>query len=78
MDLSRWIIRHADFTPDKTALRFEGKEISYAEFAAMIEALAAAMANKLDVSRGDRVAVLSLNSPVTLALLIVYPTAPIC
>ncbi|MBT7747360.1 MAG: AMP-binding protein [Alphaproteobacteria bacterium] len=69
MDLSRWIIRHADFTPDKTALRFEGKEISYAEFAAMIEALAAAMANKLDVSRGDRVAVLSLNSPVTLALL---------
>ena len=69
MDLSRWIIRHADFTPDKTAIRFEGENISYAEFAATIEVLTAVLSRRLDVRRGDRIAVLSLNSPMTLALL---------
>jgi fatty-acyl-CoA synthase len=69
MDLSCWITRHADFTPDKTALRFEGENISYADFSATIEALAATLSGRLDVGKGDRIAVLSLNSPLTLALL---------
>ena len=69
MDLSCWITRHADFTPDKTALRFEGENISYADFSSTIESLAAAMSGRLDVRKGDRIAVLSLNSPLTLALL---------
>ena len=69
MDLSRWITRHADFTPDKTALRYEGRDISYGEFSSIIDALSVALENELDVGRGDRIAVLSLNSPVTLALL---------
>jgi fatty-acyl-CoA synthase len=69
MDLSRWITRHADFTPDKTALRYEGESISYAEFSGTIDALASSLSDRLNVGRGDRIAVLALNSPMTLALL---------
>jgi fatty-acyl-CoA synthase len=69
MDLSHWITRHADFTPDKTALRSAGEKISYAGLDETIGALSAILVDRLDVKPGDRVAVLSLNSPMTLALL---------
>jgi len=37
MDLSDWIKCHADTTPDKPAILFEGGEISYASLARLID-----------------------------------------
>jgi fatty-acyl-CoA synthase len=69
MNLSEWITKHAGFTPDKPAIRFEGEEISYAALAARIEAAAWALKHELGVLPGDRVAHLGLNSPEMLILL---------
>ncbi|MGH6912591.1 MAG: AMP-binding protein, partial [Geminicoccales bacterium] len=69
MELSDWIERRADFTPDKPALRFEGRAISYRELAGRIGRLAAMLKRELGVGRGDRVAYLGLNSPEMLDLL---------
>jgi fatty-acyl-CoA synthase len=69
MDLADLIDRNAAFTPDKPALRFQGQVWSYAVFSARIAALARGMKSQLGVQRGDRVAVLALNSPDYLALL---------
>ncbi len=69
MNLSDWIERHAAFTPDKPAIRFEGAEISYAAFADRIERLAAMLKDRLKVGRGDRVAHLGANTPEFLDLL---------
>lgn len=69
VDLSELIARNAAFTPLKTALRFEGRTLSYAAFAARIDAAAAALSSELGVCRGDRIAVLALNHPDTLVLL---------
>ncbi len=69
MNLSHWIERWADFQPDKTAIRFEGEDISYAAFDARIRRVAAMLRNGLGIGRGDRVAFLGLNSPDMLALL---------
>ena len=60
--------RHAVATPDRVALRFEGAEWTYAALASWIETEADALA-ALGVGQGDRVAVLALNHPRTLALL---------
>src|SRR6202011_3902398 len=69
MDLSDLIARNADFTPDKVALRFEGRSLSYAQFAARIVAAARALKSQLGVARGDRVAILAANHPDYLVLL---------
>ena len=69
MDVSHWIERWADFHPDKTAIRFEGREISYAALNARIRRTAASMRESLGVGYGDRVAFLGFNSPDMLALL---------
>ncbi|MBW7970056.1 long-chain fatty acid--CoA ligase [Bradyrhizobium sp. BR 10289] len=69
MDLCSLIDRNAAFTPDKTAIAFEGKRLSYAAFAARIERTATALKQELGVGRGDRVAILSLNRPDYLVLL---------
>jgi fatty-acyl-CoA synthase len=69
MNLADWIERQAGFTPDKTAIRFEGREISYAALAQRIEAAAWALKHELGVTPGDRVAHLGLNSPEMLVLL---------
>ena len=69
MDLADLIDRNAAFTPDKPALRYQGQAWSYAVLSARIAALARAMRSQLGVHRGDRVAVLGLNSPEYLALL---------
>jgi fatty-acyl-CoA synthase len=66
--LSAWIERVAGLTPDKTAIRFPGRELSYAELAALIDRLAAALAFS-GVKHGDCVAFLGFNSPEMLALL---------
>ena len=69
MDLSDLIARNAAFTPDKPALIFESEILSYAAFHARIEQTARALKTEFGVSRGDRVAILSLNRPDYLVLL---------
>ncbi len=69
MDLCSLIDRNAAFSPNKTAIAFEGDRLSYAAFAARIERTATALKQELGVGRGDRVAILSLNRPDYLVLL---------
>ncbi|WP_027576946.1 class I adenylate-forming enzyme family protein [Bradyrhizobium sp. WSM1743] len=69
MDLCSLIDRNAAFAPDKIAIAFEGKRLTYAAFAARIERTATALKQELGVGRGDRVAILSLNRPDYLVLL---------
>ena len=69
MDLSDLIERNAAFTPDKPATIFEGEVLSYAAFSARIAQAARALKAEYGVSRGDRVAILSLNRPDYLVLL---------
>lgn len=69
MDLSHWIARWADFQPGKTAIRFEGDDITYAAFDDRIRRVAVMLQGELGVGRGDRVAFLGLNSPDMLALM---------
>ena len=69
MDLSDLIARNAAFTPDKSALIFEGERLSYRAFYEHIERAAHALNAEFGVSRGDRVAILSLNRPDYLVLL---------
>ena len=69
MDLCSLIERNAAFAPEKPAIRFEDKSLSYAELDARIELTARALKSEFGVSRGDRVAILSLNRPEYLVLL---------
>jgi fatty-acyl-CoA synthase len=69
VDLSSLIERNAAFAPDKPALHFEGMTLNYAAFAARIEQTARALKSRLGISRGDRIAILSLNRPDYLVLL---------
>ena len=68
MDLSHWIERHACFSPQAPAIRFEESTISYAELARRI-ARAAAVLHRLGVRQGDVVAWLGFNNPLVLSLL---------
>src|SRR5258705_9267698 len=69
MDLSDLIDRNTAFTPDKAAIRFQGRTLSYADLAARIAATARALKSRLGVGRGDRVAILAANHPDYLVLL---------
>jgi fatty-acyl-CoA synthase len=69
VDLCSLIERNAAFAPDKPALIFEGETLGYAAFASRIEQTARALKAEFGVSRGDRVAILSLNQPDYLVLL---------
>jgi fatty-acyl-CoA synthase len=69
MDLSNLIARHAAFSPHKPALIFEGEVLGYRAFHERIETAAKALKATYGVSRGDRVAILSLNRPDYLVLL---------
>jgi fatty-acyl-CoA synthase len=69
MDLSDLIARNADFTPDKIALRFGGRNFTYAQFAVRIAVAARALKSQLGIAHGDRVAVLAANHPDYLVLL---------
>src|SRR5262249_119719 len=63
-----WIAHHAMRTPDKTALVDLATErsFSYLELDDRIGRLAQHLRGKLSVKRGDRVAVLALNTTDTL------------
>jgi fatty-acyl-CoA synthase len=69
MDLSDLIERNAAFTPDKPAIRFAGRVLSYGGLARQIALTAAALGRELGVSRGDRVGILAANHPDYLTLL---------
>jgi fatty-acyl-CoA synthase len=69
LDLSDLIARNAAFSPHKPALIFEGEVLSYRAFSERIETTARALKAEFGVSRGDRVAILSLNRPDYLVLL---------
>ncbi len=68
MNLPDWIASNAGLTPAKPAIRFPGRDVSYAALAALVEQLAAALAAS-GVKRGGCVAYLGFNSPEMLALL---------
>jgi fatty-acyl-CoA synthase len=69
LDLSDLIARNAAFSPHKPALIFESEVLSYRAFHQRIETAAQALKAEFGVSRGDRVAILSLNRPDYLVLL---------
>ncbi|RXH19484.1 class I adenylate-forming enzyme family protein [Bradyrhizobium guangzhouense] len=69
MDLCSLIDRNAAFAPDKTAIAFEGQQLSYAAFAHRIERIATVLKQQFSVGRGDRVAILSQNRPDYMVLL---------
>jgi fatty-acyl-CoA synthase len=69
MDISNWIERWADFAPDKVAIRFEGRDLTYRALRDRIRATARMLAGEMGIGRGDRVAFLGFNSPEMLALL---------
>jgi fatty-acyl-CoA synthase len=69
VDLSDLIARNADFTPDKVALRFSGRSLTYAALSRRIAAAARALKSQLGIARGDRVAILAANQPDYLVLL---------
>jgi fatty-acyl-CoA synthase len=68
MDLAHWIERSAAFAPDKLAIRFADRDLSYAGFAERIRQTGTRLA-ALGVERGDVVAYLGRNHPDLLALL---------
>jgi len=68
MNIAHWIDKWAVATPHKTAIRFEGQEISYAEFNDQIKAIACTLKGRLGRQPGDRIAYLGQNHPRILAL----------
>ncbi|MCP5367832.1 MAG: long-chain fatty acid--CoA ligase [Hyphomicrobiales bacterium] len=69
MNLADWIDRWAGFAPGKTAIHCEGRYLSYADMADRVARLAGILRHRLEVRRGDRVAVIGYNSADTLVLL---------
>jgi fatty-acyl-CoA synthase len=68
VDISGWVARWASWTPDRTAVRFEGREVSYAELEHSVGA-AAAWLRAAGARSGDRVAYLGPSCPELLVLL---------
>jgi fatty-acyl-CoA synthase len=68
-DISLWIERHAGLFPGRTAVRFQGQTLSYADLGRDIERAAAMLHGELGLRRGDRIAWLGLNHPHMLGLL---------
>ncbi len=69
MDISHWISHWADWHDTKTAVHFEGRNISYGEMDARVRHLAVMLQSHLGVGKGDRVVHLGYNSPELLELL---------
>ncbi len=54
MNISQWIERHADFSPNKVALYDEGQWLTYAELAKAVDATARMLKWELGIGRGDQ------------------------
>ncbi|MCY1336917.1 Long-chain-fatty-acid--CoA ligase [compost metagenome] len=61
MYITQGLHRHLQRRPNATAIRFQGRSVSYAEFGERVARLAGAL-KQLGVVSGDRVAMLSVNS----------------
>jgi fatty-acyl-CoA synthase len=68
VDISGWIAHWASWTPDKSALRFEARDVSYAELEQSVGSVSAWLRGG-GVLPGDRVACLGPNCPELLELL---------
>lgn len=68
MDVSAWIAHWAGWTPDRTALRFEDRPISYAELEQEVAATAGWL-RTCGIRPGERVGYLGPNCPELLELL---------
>ena len=68
MNLSDWIDRHAELTPTKMAIRCGERQVTYGEMAQNVSRLAGALKTRLDIVRGDRVALLAQNAAQSLVL----------
>ena len=68
MEISRWIDHAAAWDGDRTALHFEGAEVTYTAFADRISRVAGAL-RELGIGTCDRVAYLGYNGPAILELL---------
>jgi fatty-acyl-CoA synthase len=69
MGISCWVAHKAVWTPEKVALRFHGRDITYREFEERVAHLTGFMVERLGVGEGDRVAFLGGNSPEILDLI---------
>lgn len=69
MDISRWVSHRADWSPDRVALRFAGKDTTYGELERRVRRVSDALALGLGVGAGDRVAFLGYNAPLIIELL---------
>ena len=67
--MDRWIEHWAGIAPDKTAIHFEGADISYRSLDRRIAAASAVLAGEFGVSKGDRIAFLGYNNPDFLVLI---------
>ncbi len=69
MNIADWITRHAGFQPDKPAIVFGDRLITYAVLESRIRETASTLRRVLRVGRGDRLAWLGYNHPDSLILL---------
>src|SRR4249920_1744588 len=69
MTLHEVVDRWAQIQPDKTAVHFQGEDISYAELAKRAARTSEALVEQLGIGPGDRVAYLGYNRPEMLELL---------
>ena len=67
-DISDWIARWGSWTPHKTALRFDGRPVSYAQLERHVASLAIWLSEN-GVVPGERVAFLGQNCPELLEVL---------
>ena len=68
-EISSWVAGWAKRSPDRIAIRFEDREISYGEMEQRVARLAGVLAERERIAEGDRVAYLGNNAPQLLDLL---------
>jgi len=68
MNIAQWVTDWASRAPDRTAVYFQDRVISYADFDACIQTSASALQG-LGIKKTDRVALLEYNSPEYLAVI---------
>jgi fatty-acyl-CoA synthase len=69
MGISCWVAHKALWSPQNTAIRFQGQTITYARFEQRVAHLAGYLRDDCGVREGDRVAYLGANAPEILDLL---------
>ncbi len=68
-EISCWIADAAERSPDKVAIQFEDREITYGALEQRVARLAGGISSREGIAEGDRVAYLGQNAPELLDLL---------